>query len=207
MPELKGKEKDVKERWNDAEVDVSLPFSYFASSEHEKLIMFHSQWDAYAYSEKTREKQRKTELAAYQAKQAARKRTVDAAAATEAQGETVEGGDEDEPAKKKAKHADKNRAWSAKEDAEARKAARRAKKLARAKAKQTAESLARGAAMAGDGDDSEDDKEAAADWKAELARQKQEKKEEKKLGSWKKDRNAAAQPTGGLSGAHFEGLD
>jgi len=24
MPELKGKEKDVKERWNDAEIDVSF---------------------------------------------------------------------------------------------------------------------------------------------------------------------------------------
>ncbi|GAA5946959.1 hypothetical protein JCM3765_002092 [Sporobolomyces pararoseus] len=185
MPELKGNQKDVKERWNDAEID----------------------WDAYAYADKTREKQRKTELAAYLEKQAARKRTADAAS-TEKQGDAVEGeGGEDEPAKKKAKQADKNRAWSAKEDAEARKAARRAKKLARAKAKQTAESLARGAAMDGGEDDSEDDKEAAADWKAELARQKQEKKEEKKLGGWKKDKNAAAQPTGGLSGAHFEGLD
>ncbi|GAA5932305.1 ATP-dependent RNA helicase SPB4 [Sporobolomyces koalae] len=183
MPELKGKEKDVKERWNDAEID----------------------WDAYAYADKTREKQRKTELAAYQAKIAARKRTADtAAAATTEDGVEAEG--EDEPAKKKPKPADKNRAWSAKEDAEARKVARRAKKLARAKAKQTAESLARGDAMSKE-DDSRDE-EAAADWKAELARQKQEKREEKKsLGGWKKDKHAAAQPTGGLSGAHFEGLD
>lgn len=61
----------------------------------------------------------------------------------------------------------------------------------------------------GDSDDSDGDAEAAADWKAELARQKQEKKEEKKLGGggWKKDKHSAAQPTGGLSGATFEGLD
>ncbi|GAA6009456.1 hypothetical protein JCM11491_003563 [Sporobolomyces phaffii] len=186
MPELKGKEKDVTERWTDAEVD----------------------WDAYAYADKVREKQRKTELAAYQAKQAARKRTADAPPATDSTGDKAAGDDDAaEPAHKKPKPADKNRAWSAKEDAEARKAARRAKKLARAKAKQTAESLARGEAMNGDGADSEEDAEAAADWKAELARQKQAKKEEKKLGSWKKDKNEAAQPTGGLSGAHFEGLD
>ncbi|GAA5905258.1 ATP-dependent RNA helicase SPB4 [Sporobolomyces salmoneus] len=180
MPELKGKEKEVKETWTDAEID----------------------WDAYAYADKTREKQRKTELAAYREKQAARKRIAETAPST-TEAELTEDG---EPAKKKPKQADKNKAWSAKEDAEARKAARRAKKLARAKAKQTAESLARGEAMDGDGD-SEEDAEAAADWKAELARQKQEKKEEKKLGTWKKDKHAAAQPTGGLSGAHFEGLD
>ncbi|GAA5853902.1 hypothetical protein JCM3766R1_006584 [Sporobolomyces carnicolor] len=186
MPELKGKEKDVEARWTDAEID----------------------WDEYAYADKTREKQRRAELAAYQAKQAARKRTADSSASATG-GEDDDG---DEPSKKKPKPADKNRAWSAKEDAEARKAARRAKKLARAKARQTADSLARGAAMdgrGGDSDDSDGDAEAAADWKAELARQKQEKKEEKKLGGggWKKDKHSAAQPTGGLSGATFEGLD
>lgn len=76
--------------------------------------------------------------------------------------------------------------------------------MARAKAKQTAESLARGEVPSGA---EEDDAEAAADWKAELARQKREKKEEKKLGGWKKDKNVAAQGTGGLSGAQFDGLD
>ncbi|GAA6059438.1 hypothetical protein JCM10212_005377 [Sporobolomyces blumeae] len=182
MPELKGKEKDVQERWTDAEVD----------------------WDAYSFAEKAREKQRKAELAVLREKQAARKRTADAAAATAAaQGGEVEGGEADEPYKKKPKVADKNRAWSAKEDAEARKAARRAKKLARAKAKQLSESLARGEAM----EEDSGDEEAAADWKAELARQKREKKEEKRLGGWKKDKNDAAAPTGGLSGAQFEGLD
>ncbi|GAA5881402.1 hypothetical protein JCM16303_000164 [Sporobolomyces ruberrimus] len=186
MPELKGKEKDVKERWSDADID----------------------WDTYAYADKVREKQRKAEVAAWQAKQAARKRTAEAAPSVETQeGEAVNGEEGGEPAKKKPKPADKNRAWSAKEDAEARKAARRAKKLTRAKAKQTAEQQARGEAMNGAGEESEEDVEAAADWKAELARQKREKKEEKQLGGWKKDKHAAAQPTGGLSGATFEGLD
>ncbi|GAA5892528.1 hypothetical protein JCM5296_006155 [Sporobolomyces johnsonii] len=190
MPELKGKEKDLEARWSDAEVD----------------------WDAYAYADKAREKQRRADLAAARAKNASRKRSADdasAAASREADPDAAPTVEDGEPAAKKPKAAgvDKNRPWSAKEDAEAKKAARRAKKLARAKALQ-AVSIGTDSGAGGKSDD--DDGEAAEDWKAELARVKKERKEEKKLGGWKKDKSgggANGGVTGGLAGVQFEGLD
>ncbi|GAA5935369.1 hypothetical protein JCM1841_001936 [Sporobolomyces salmonicolor] len=188
MPELKGKEKDLETRWRDAEVD----------------------WDVYAYADKAREKQRKADLAAARAKNASRKRSADdvSAAAARAADAAPTAAEESEPAAKKAKAAvaDKNRPWSAKEDAEVKKAARRAKKLARAKALQTAST----GTNYGAGGSSDDDDEAAEDWKAELARAKKERKEEKKLGGWKKEKSgggANGGVTGGLAGVQFEGLD
>ncbi|GAA5868460.1 hypothetical protein JCM1840_007003 [Sporobolomyces johnsonii] len=192
MPELKGKEKDLEARWSDAEVD----------------------WDVYAYADKAREKQRKTDLAAARAKNASRKRSADDASAAasreaDADADAAPTAEDGEPAAKKPKAAgaDKNRPWSAKEDAEAKKAARRAKKLARAKALQAAST---GTNRDAGGKSDDDDGEAAEDWKAELARAKKERKEEKKLGGWKKDKSgggANGGVTGGLAGVQFEGLD
>ncbi|GAA6004818.1 ATP-dependent RNA helicase SPB4 [Rhodotorula paludigena] len=185
VAELKGKEKDIAARWKDEDVD----------------------WDAYAYADKTREKQRKVELKAQQEKRAeqeSRKRALAASAAATTEGDDAV--DEDgEPAAKKHKkgeNKDKNRAWSAKEDAEAKKAARRAKRVAKAKAKRDAQTAERREAV--EGDESEDE-EAAADWKEELARAKKEKRSTK--------RDAVAPPgvaltgQGGLAGVAFEGLD
>ncbi|GAA6002142.1 hypothetical protein JCM10207_003095 [Rhodosporidiobolus poonsookiae] len=196
MPELKAKEKDVQERWADAEVD----------------------WDAYAYAEKAREKQRKKELAAYREKQeatASRKRSIADAAA--ANGETLDDGagenGDGAPEAKRPKKADKNRAWSAKEDAEARKAARRAKRVAKTKAKHAAQAAERRDAVTGEGGDGEsadeDGDDAAEDWKAELARARKERKEERALsgGAVAKKAKGAPVATGGMSGATFDGLD
>ncbi|GAA6031681.1 hypothetical protein JCM8097_001931 [Rhodosporidiobolus ruineniae] len=192
MPELKGKEKDVEARWTNADVD----------------------WDKYAYAEKAREKQRKKELAAYKEKQEAalsRKRSLAEAAA--ANGTTADGeaGDavESQPDAKRPRKKE-TKAWSAKEDAEAKKAARRAKRLAKTKAKAAAQQGARQDALDGaeDADGTDDDKEE--DWKEELARAKREKREERKLaggGSGKKDKEAVAKVLSGMSGATFEGLD
>ncbi|BGP08597.1 ATP-dependent rRNA helicase spb4, partial [Rhodotorula toruloides] len=57
VAELKGKEKEIRERWEDVEVD----------------------WDSYAYADKVREKQRKAELKVQQEKrleQESRKRAL-----------------------------------------------------------------------------------------------------------------------------------
>ncbi|BGP14630.1 hypothetical protein JCM10213_002202 [Rhodosporidiobolus nylandii] len=184
MPELKGKEKEVQERWKDAEID----------------------WDSYAYAEKAREKQRKKDLAAQREKLAAaesRKR----ARAEAAVGEDAAPGEDEQHEAKKPKKVEK-KAWSAKDDAEAKKAARRAKRLAKTKAKHAAVAAERQSAVAGgaDADDSDDD--AAEDWKEELARAKKERKEERKLvSSGRKEKGAPSTATGGMSGAMFEGLD
>ncbi|BGP38660.1 ATP-dependent rRNA helicase spb4 [Rhodotorula kratochvilovae] len=186
VAELKGKEKEIAERWVDEEVD----------------------WDAYAYADKVREKQRKAELKALQEKREAqesrkRARAAAAAAAEDGAGE----GDDGEPEAKKHKkgdNKDKNRAWSAQEDAEAKKAARRAKRLAKAKAKHAAELAGRHeSAEAGD-DDAE---EEVRDWKEELARAKRAKREERKAGGARTEKGAPPTHGGGLAGVAFEGLD
>ncbi|GAA5821344.1 hypothetical protein JCM11251_004580 [Rhodosporidiobolus azoricus] len=191
MPEFKGKEKDVEARWKEAEVD----------------------WDTYSFADKVREKQRKKDLAAFREKQAAadsRKRArAEAAAANGEEAPEEEGKDSKRP-----KVAPKNKAWSAKEDAEAKKAARRAKKLAKTKAKHAAEVAGRVVATEGDGgaagEGSGDDDDKAEDWKEELARAKRERREERLAAGGtgaKKEKGAPPTATGGMSGATFEGLD
>ncbi|GAA6051993.1 hypothetical protein JCM3770_003001 [Rhodotorula araucariae] len=184
VAELKGKEKEIAERWVDEEVD----------------------WDAYAYADKVREKQRKADLKALLEKRAAqesRKRALAASAATEDAADAAEG----EPEAKKHKkgdNKDKNRAWSAKEDAEAKKEARRAKRVAKAKARHAAETagLAGGVAV---GDD--DAEEEVRDWKEELARAKRAKREERKAMGARPEKGAPPTHGGGLAGVAFEGLD
>lgn len=193
VAELKGKEKDIADRWQDREVD----------------------WDHYAYADKTREKQRKSELKAQQEKRAeadSRKRArAEAAAASASHVDAEELGEPEEKKFKKGEHKDKNRAWSAQEDSDARKAARRAKRLARVKAQHAAAQAERLSVIkeAGGADGDED---AEQDWKEELARAKREKKEEKKrlggaVGTSKLDRVVAPVGGGGLAGVAFEGLD
>ncbi|GAA5967409.1 hypothetical protein JCM11641_000540 [Rhodosporidiobolus odoratus] len=188
MPELKGREKDVQERWRDEEVD----------------------WDTYAYAEKVREKQRKKEVAVSKEKHAAaesRKRARAEAAANDNEGD---GADDDRQAAKKPKKAEKNKSWSAKDDVEAKKAARRAKRVAKTKAKHAAVAADRQGAFQVDGGeaggaaDREDDGEAEQDWKEELARAK---KERKMTCGGRKEKGAPSAATGGMSGATFEGLD
>ncbi|GAA5884694.1 hypothetical protein JCM6882_005355 [Rhodosporidiobolus microsporus] len=189
MPELKGKEKDVEARWKDAEVD----------------------WDTYPFADKVREKQRKKDLAAYRQKQeaaASRKRSIAEAAAANGDDAAVV----EEPETKRPKKAEKNKAWSAKEDLEAKKAARRAKRVAKTKAKHAAAVADRVTATEGGegGEGGSDDDDAAEDWKAELARAKKERREERlKAGGTgaKKEKGAPPTATGGMSGAMFEGLD
>ncbi|GAA5976301.1 hypothetical protein JCM10908_005448 [Rhodotorula pacifica] len=193
VAELKGKEKEIAERWQDRDVD----------------------WDHYAYADKTREKQRKSDLKAQQEKQAqadSRKRAraeAAAEAAASADGQDLE--EPDEKKFKKGEHKDKNRSWSAQEDNDARKAARRAKRLARIKAQHAAAQSERLSAIKAAGG-VEGDEDAEQDWKEELARAKREKKEEKKrlagaLGTSRHERIAAPVGGGGLAGVAFEGLD
>ena len=170
-----------------------------------------SQWDTYAYADKVREKQRKTELKVLQDKREAhesRKRARAAAAAVaadDAAGAAAGDGDGEPEAKKfkKGENKGKNKAWSAQEDAEAKKAARRAKRLAKAKALRAAE--AEGRVRAVDDDDDEGAAEEARDWKEELARAKREKREGRQATA----REKGLPPThgGGLAGVAFEGLD
>ncbi|GAA5836175.1 hypothetical protein JCM9279_002217 [Rhodotorula babjevae] len=191
VAELKGKEKEITARWQDEEVD----------------------WDSYAYADKVREKQRKTELKALQDKREAhesRKRARAAAAASAAEGDAdaAEGGEGGEPEAKKFKKGEnkgKNKAWSAQEDAEAKKAARRAKRLTKAKALRAAEADGRVRAV----EDDEGAAEEARDWKEELARAKREKREERQQATGAATREKGAPPThgGGLAGVAFEGLD
>ncbi|KWU44091.1 DEAD-domain-containing protein [Rhodotorula sp. JG-1b] len=193
VAELKGKEKEIADRWQDREVD----------------------WDHYAYADKTREKQRKSELKAQQEKRAeaeSRKRArAEAAAASASLDGAEELGEPYEKRFKRGEHKDKNRAWSAQEDSDARKAARRAKRLARVKAQHAAAQAERLSAVKATGG-ADGDEDAEQDWKEELARAKREKKEEKKrlggaLGTSKLDRVVAPVGGGGLAGVAFEGLD
>ncbi|GAA5879355.1 hypothetical protein JCM3774_003801 [Rhodotorula dairenensis] len=192
VAELKGKEKEVAERWQDREVD----------------------WDHYAYADKAREKQRRIDLKAQQEKQAqaeSRKRARAEAAEASAALDEEALGEPDEKKFKKGEHKDKNRSWSAQEDNDARKAARRAKRLARVKAQHAAAQSERLAAIKATGGDVGDE-DAEQDWKEELARAKREKKEGKKrlagaLGTSKQDRVVAPVGGGGLAGVAFEGLD
>ncbi|BGP30662.1 ATP-dependent rRNA helicase spb4 [Rhodotorula toruloides] len=185
VAELKGKEKEIRERWEDVEVD----------------------WDSYAYADKVREKQRKAELKAQQEKrleQESRKRALaESNAAPNVDGE----GDEPEAKRhKKGENKDKNRAWSAKEDAEAKKAARRAKRVAKAKAKHAVQAAQRHAAVEGDGAAGDEGESEAEDWKEELARVKREKKLAAARGG-KSEKGVAQAGSGGLAGVAFEGLD
>ncbi|GAA5855453.1 hypothetical protein JCM8547_007836 [Rhodosporidiobolus lusitaniae] len=194
MPEWKGKEKEIESRWSNAEVD----------------------WDAYSFADKTREKQRKKDLAAQREEQEqalARKRSrAEAAEAAGADAATAaaeaEAAEKAERDAKRPKKVEK-KAWSAKDDAEAKKAARRAKRLAKTKAKAAAAQAGRMGGMEG-GDESEEDDDKAEDWKAELARAKRERKEEKMAlaGQSKKEKDSSSvTATDGLAGVMFEGLD
>ncbi|BGP06612.1 ATP-dependent rRNA helicase spb4 [Rhodotorula toruloides] len=185
VAELKGKEKEIRERWEDVEVD----------------------WDSYAYADKVREKQRKAELKVQQEKrleQESRKRAL-----AESNAASAVDGECDEPEAKrhkKGENKDKNRAWSAKEDAEAKKAARRAKRVAKAKAKYAAQAAQRYAAVEGDGAAGDGGESEAEDWKEELARAKREKKMAAARGG-KSEKGVAQAGSGGLAGVAFEGLD
>ncbi|KAL8276635.1 hypothetical protein RQP46_010984 [Phenoliferia psychrophenolica] len=150
MPEVKGKEA----QWEEVEVD----------------------WEEYAYSDKVREKQRRQEAEAVKASLEARLGLKRAAAAGEGAAATPE----DAPAAKKAKKGKpvQTKAWSAKEDADAKKELRRLKKLKKAKA-------IHGKATEGKGVDSEDDGEGAEDWKDAIREQKAARKREKEGGGSK----------------------
>lgn len=206
VAELKGKEKEIRERWEDVEVDVRRCVS--PSQRGLDLTMLgQPQWDSYAYADKVREKQRKAELKVQQEKrleQESRKRAL-----AESNAASAVDGECDEPEAKrhkKGENKDKNRAWSAKEDAEAKKAARRAKRVAKAKAKYAAQAAQRYAAVEGDGAAGDGGESEAEDWKEELARAKREKKMAAARGG-KSEKGVAQAGSGGLAGVAFEGLD
>lgn len=140
------------------------------------------QWDTYAFADKTREKQRRHELAQAQAQKEARLARKRVAMADEAASSTLD--EEDAavtdaanhgPSKKRAK-ATQTKAWSKKEEAEDKAKLRREKKLRKLRALQAAEAKG-SAAGTGHGDGGEQDEESAQDWKEELARTKRAKRE------------------------------
>jgi ATP-dependent RNA helicase DDX55/SPB4 len=119
------------------------------------------QWDTYAFADKMREKQRKQELAAASGK---KKRRLDA-----------EDGEESSRKAKKGKPV-QTKAWSHKEDAEARRAARREKKLRKLKAISGAKE---------GGAEADQDGEAEEDWKEAIREQKLQRRKEKGGGGQK----------------------
>lgn len=137
----------------------------------------HLQWDNYAYADKVREKQRRQEAAAIKASLEARqgKRAADGAPLAEAE--------VPDPKKAKKGKPTQTKAWSAKEDAEAKAKLRREKKLKKLKA------LQGNIVVHSDGE------EEVQDWKEELARAKKAKRAEK-----------SSAPTGTGDNVGFEGL-
>ncbi|KAK4701255.1 ATP-dependent RNA helicase DDX55/SPB4, partial [Phenoliferia sp. Uapishka_3] len=169
MPEIKGKEV----QWQEVVVDVRL--SIFIPC-YEKLTVRLTQWEEYSYSDKVREKQRRSELAALKASLEARSGAKRAAL----ESGLVVDGEVDLPAAKKLKKGKpvQTKAWSAKDDADAKKEIRRLKKLKKMKA-------LHGKATEGKRSDDEDDGEGADDWKSAVAEQKAARKREKESGGSK----------------------
>ena len=169
MPEVKGKEA----QWDEVDVDVRASQAPPTSCADDRIYL---QWEEYSYNDKVREKQRRQEAEAVKASLEARLGSKRAAVA--------EGGavatPEEVPAAKKAKKGKpvQTKAWSAKEDADAKKEMRRLKKLKKAKA-------INGKATEGKGIDSDDDGEGAEDWKDAVRDQKAARKREKEDGGSK----------------------
>ncbi|SCV71164.1 BQ2448_2752 [Microbotryum intermedium] len=167
MPEIKGKE----EGWEKVEVD----------------------WDAYGYLDKVREKQRRSQLAA---QIESRKRTKRRADEQDSEGGTnLEDVDVD-PSTNKFKKSRKTiatKAWSNKDDAEARAKLRREKKLRKLKALHAKQEVGR--PTNGNDGGGADLEEGDGDWKEELARKKMAQREAKK-----KERG----PTNGMAQVEFD---
>lgn len=172
MPEVKGKES----KWDEVDVDVrfycpSSPPSLMTLTPRSPAV---AKWEEYAYADKVREKQRRQEAAAVKASLEARlgaKRPLVEGGAGEAPSDAAL------PVAKKPKKGKpvQTKAWSAKDDAEAKKELRRLKKLKKLKAVH--------GKTHGSGD--EGDEAGEEDWKEAVREQKAARKREKEGGGSK----------------------